>query len=144
MYLRMRLCSRRTCFFFNFIEVGTRLYIAPEVQSRKRGPRNHSKADMYSLGVRVSNLFLSVLLLMRAHATLQIVFFEMNYAFTTGFERIAVLEYMRTPGIRFPSGWDAHRTRQRESKFLVSKTPHPFLLKLTICIRSHHPAFTAY
>lgn len=33
-------------------EVGTRLYIAPEVQSRKRGPRNHSKADLYSLGVR--------------------------------------------------------------------------------------------
>lgn len=39
-------------------EVGTRLYIAPEVQSRKRGPRNHSKADMYSLGVFVSSLFL--------------------------------------------------------------------------------------
>ena len=33
------------------VEVGTRLYIAPEVQSRKRGPRNHNKADMYSLGV---------------------------------------------------------------------------------------------
>lgn len=32
-------------------EVGTTLYIAPEVQSRKRGPRNHTKADMYSLGV---------------------------------------------------------------------------------------------
>lgn len=32
-------------------EVGTKLYIAPEVQSRKRGPRNHTKADMYSLGV---------------------------------------------------------------------------------------------
>ena len=35
------------------VEVGTKLYIAPEVQSRKRGPRNHTKADMYSLGVRV-------------------------------------------------------------------------------------------
>jgi translation initiation factor 2-alpha kinase 4 len=35
------------------LEVGTKLYIAPEVQSRKRGPRNHTKADMYSLGVRV-------------------------------------------------------------------------------------------
>ena len=34
-----------------YVEVGTRLYIAPEVQSRKRGPRNHNKADMYSLGV---------------------------------------------------------------------------------------------
>lgn len=36
----------------NYVEVGTKLYIAPEVQSRKRGPRNHTKADMYSLGVR--------------------------------------------------------------------------------------------
>lgn len=34
------------------VEVGTRLYIAPEVQSRRRGPTNHSKADMYSLGAR--------------------------------------------------------------------------------------------
>jgi len=34
-----------------YAEVGTRLYIAPEVQSKKRGPRNHSKADLYSLGV---------------------------------------------------------------------------------------------
>lgn len=32
-------------------EVGTKLYIAPEVLSRKRGPRVHTKADMYSLGV---------------------------------------------------------------------------------------------
>lgn len=31
-------------------DVGTFLYIAPEVRSRG-GPRNHSKADMYSLGV---------------------------------------------------------------------------------------------
>jgi translation initiation factor 2-alpha kinase 4 len=34
-----------------FSEVGTTLYIAPEVQSRKRGPTNHTKADIYSLGV---------------------------------------------------------------------------------------------
>ena len=107
--------------FYDFKEVGTRLYIAPEVQSRKRGPRNHSKADMYSLGVRVSGLSLFELLLMCIHATFQIVFFEMNYAFTTGAERIAVLEDIRKPGIYFPSGWDAHRTRQKESKFHVSK-----------------------
>ncbi|KAF8148631.1 kinase-like domain-containing protein [Crassisporium funariophilum] len=75
------------------LEVGTRLYIAPEVQSRKRGPRNHSKADMYSLGI---------------------VFFEMNYSFTTGAERIAVLEDIRKPGIYFPSAWEPHRTRQKE------------------------------
>ncbi|KAF5376991.1 hypothetical protein D9615_007308 [Tricholomella constricta] len=75
------------------LEVGTRLYIAPEVQSRKRGPRNHNKADMYSLGI---------------------VFFEMNYTFSTGAERIAVIEDLRKPGIFFPRGWDPHRTRQRE------------------------------
>lgn len=40
----------------------------------------------------------------------------MNYAFTTGAERIAVLEDIRKPAIYFPSGWDTHRTRQRESK----------------------------
>ncbi|GLB36853.1 putative anticodon binding domain of tRNAs [Lyophyllum shimeji] len=75
------------------LEVGTRLYIAPEVQSRKRGPRNHNKADMYSLGI---------------------VFFEMNYTFSTGSERIAVIEDLRKPGIFFPPGWDPRRTRQRE------------------------------
>ncbi|KAG6846835.1 hypothetical protein H0H93_011507, partial [Arthromyces matolae] len=74
-------------------EVGTRLYIAPEVQSRKRGPRNHTKADMYSLGI---------------------VFFEMNYTFSTGSERIRVIEDLRKPGIFFPSDWDISRHRQRE------------------------------
>ncbi|KAF8186819.1 hypothetical protein BJ912DRAFT_1022739 [Pholiota molesta] len=78
------------------LEVGTRLYIAPEVQSRRRGrgPRDHSKADMYSLGY--------------------IVFFEMNFKFNTGAERIAVLEDLRKPSVTFPSGWDTHRIRQKE------------------------------
>ncbi|KAF9065023.1 kinase-like domain-containing protein [Rhodocollybia butyracea] len=75
------------------LEVGTRLYIAPEVQSRKRGPRNHSKADMYSLGI---------------------VFFEMNYIFSTGSERISVLERLRKREVHFPTDWDPLRTRQRE------------------------------
>ncbi|TFK23737.1 other/PEK/GCN2 protein kinase [Coprinopsis marcescibilis] len=79
------------------LEVGTRLYIAPEVQNRGRGlghgPRNQSKADMYSLGI---------------------VFFEMNYRFSTGSERIFVLEEIRKPGVIFPSSWDHHRTRQKE------------------------------
>ena len=34
-------------------DVGTRLYIAPEVQSSKGKSRNHAKADMYSLGVSI-------------------------------------------------------------------------------------------
>ncbi|KAJ7702683.1 kinase-like domain-containing protein [Mycena rosella] len=75
------------------LEVGTRLYIAPEVQSRKRGPRNHTKADMFSLGI---------------------VFFEMNYKFTTGSERIAVIEDLRQPLIVFPDSWDSRLTRQRQ------------------------------
>ncbi|KAJ7488435.1 kinase-like domain-containing protein [Mycena latifolia] len=75
------------------LEVGTRLYIAPEVQSRKRGPRNHTKADMFSLGI---------------------VFFEMNFKFSTGSERIAVIEDLRQPLIVFPDSWDARRTRQRQ------------------------------
>ncbi|KAJ7101250.1 kinase-like domain-containing protein [Mycena belliarum] len=75
------------------LEVGTRLYIAPEVQSRKRGPRNHTKADMYSLGI---------------------VFFEMNYKFHTGAERIAVIEDLRQPVINFPDSWDVRLTRQRQ------------------------------
>lgn len=33
------------------LDVGTALYIAPELQSRRKGPRNSAKADMYSLGV---------------------------------------------------------------------------------------------
>lgn len=75
------------------LDVGTRLYIAPEVQSSKGKGRNHAKADMYSLGI---------------------VFFEMNHPFTTGFERIKVLEQLRTPEIVFPPTWDSHRTRQRQ------------------------------
>ncbi|KDQ25175.1 hypothetical protein PLEOSDRAFT_1066383 [Pleurotus ostreatus PC15] len=75
------------------LEVGTRLYIAPEVQSRKRGPRNHTKADMYSLGI---------------------VFFEMNFFFATGAERIAVIENIRKPEVIFPPSWDPHRIRQKQ------------------------------
>ncbi|KAJ3791814.1 hypothetical protein GGU11DRAFT_812660 [Lentinula aff. detonsa] len=75
------------------LEVGTRLNIAPEVQSRRRGPTNHSKADMYSLGI---------------------VFFEMDYAFSAGSECIIVLERLRRPDIQFPATWDPSRTPQRE------------------------------
>ncbi|KIY67256.1 Serine/threonine-protein kinase [Cylindrobasidium torrendii FP15055 ss-10] len=75
------------------LEVGTRLYIAPEVQARSRRPTNHAKADMYSLGI---------------------VFFEMNYAFSTGSERINVLEKLRMPEIHFPDDWDPAKVNQRQ------------------------------
>ncbi|KAL4251194.1 non-specific serine/threonine protein kinase [Abortiporus biennis] len=75
------------------LDVGTRLYIAPEVQSSRGGPRTHAKADMYSLGI---------------------VFFEMNYSFTTGAERIAVIEGLRNTKIFFPPTWETRRNRQRQ------------------------------
>ncbi|KAI0653862.1 Serine/threonine-protein kinase [Cubamyces menziesii] len=75
------------------LDVGTALYIAPELQSRRKGPRNSAKADMYSLGI---------------------VFFEMNYFFKTESERWDVLRDLRLPTINFPVDWDAKRTRQRE------------------------------
>ncbi|KAH8096907.1 hypothetical protein BXZ70DRAFT_945142 [Cristinia sonorae] len=75
------------------LDVGTKLYIAPEVQSGKGGTRSHAKADIYSLGI---------------------VFFEMNYVFSTGSERIDVLEGLRKPGIMFPPTWEARRSRQRQ------------------------------
>ncbi|KAL1666492.1 hypothetical protein GGF50DRAFT_113198 [Schizophyllum commune] len=73
--------------------VGTYLYIAPEVSSKRRGSRNHSKADMYSLGI---------------------VFFEMNFRFSTDSERIATISNLRRPEIVFPEDWDVRRERQRQ------------------------------
>lgn len=37
--------------------------------------------------------------------------------FSTGSERIAVIEDLRKPGIFFPATWDSHRSRQRQSKY---------------------------
>ncbi|KAJ6518529.1 kinase-like domain-containing protein [Mycena vulgaris] len=62
------------------LEVGTRLYIAPEVRRGSAAPGTTPRRDMFSLGI---------------------VFFEMNYRFSTGAERIA------TPGI-------VRLTRQRQ------------------------------
>ncbi|CUA75102.1 eukaryotic translation initiation factor 2-alpha kinase [Rhizoctonia solani] len=74
--------------------VGTSLYVAPEVMSRRRkGSRNQSKADLYSLGI---------------------VFFELNFPFVTGSERVSVLTELRHQSIRFPSAWPEARHRQRK------------------------------
>jgi translation initiation factor 2-alpha kinase 4 len=71
--------------------------MAPEVmRSNSRvPPQERFKADMYSLGI---------------------VFFEMNYFFNTGAERISVLENLRNPGIFFPDDWDPLRSRQQQSR----------------------------
>ncbi|KAG8705429.1 hypothetical protein FRC08_001676 [Ceratobasidium sp. 394] len=74
--------------------VGTSLYVAPEVSSRrKKESRNQSKADLYSLGI---------------------VFFELNFPFDTGSERVAVLLRLRQPSIEFPSTWPESRHCQRK------------------------------
>lgn len=78
-------------------DVGTKLYMAPEVMrsTSRVPPQERFKADVYSLGI---------------------VFFEMNYFFSTGAERINVLENLRNPGIFFPDDWDPLRTRQLQSR----------------------------
>lgn len=65
---------------------------------------------MYSLGVG-SDSSISV----TSAKVYQIVFFEMTYPFSTGAERIAVIEDLRKPEVYFPSDWEAHRARQKES-----------------------------
>ncbi|KAF8527423.1 hypothetical protein BU17DRAFT_81573 [Hysterangium stoloniferum] len=80
------------------LDIGTRLYTAPEViSSGSVRKHDHTKADMYSLGI---------------------VFFEMNFSFSTQSERIAVLENLRTPEIVFPTTWQG-RLRQRQSEGFV-------------------------
>ena len=66
----------------------------------------------------------------------------MNYSFTTGAERIAVLEDIRKPAIYFPSDWDVHRTRQRESKFMCLKVDAfllMFAIKVITLLLQHEP-----
>jgi translation initiation factor 2-alpha kinase 4 len=59
----------------------------------------------------------------------------MNYFFSTGAERIAVIEDLRKKDIVFPVDWDIHRTRQRQSKIfrLSIHSPNHLLI-----LSSHH------
>jgi len=50
--------------------------------------------------------------------SLGICFFEMNYAFSTGYERIQVIENLRRPSIIFPNDWPTARVRQRKSTLM--------------------------
>lgn len=61
-------------------EVGTGLYIAPEVLSSNGGTYG-SKVDMYSLGI---------------------IFFEMVFPLTTAMERVTILRGIRNVNMRFP------------------------------------------
>lgn len=79
--------------------------MAPEVMrsTSRVPPQERFKADMYSLGI---------------------VFFEMNYFFSTGAERISVLENLRDPGILFPDDWDPLRPRQQQSRLFGQPVHH--------------------
>jgi hypothetical protein len=68
---------------------------------------------MYSLGVCTFYLSSLYILIM-----LKIVFFEMNFLFSTASERIAVIEDLRKPEIFFPTSWQPHLTRQKQSKYI--------------------------
>jgi eukaryotic translation initiation factor 2-alpha kinase 4 len=65
------------------------------IGSGSKRNHDHTKADMYSLGI---------------------VFFEMNFSFRTQSERIAVLEELRKPEVVFPDAWQGrHQQKQSES-----------------------------
>ncbi|KAI0243610.1 eukaryotic translation initiation factor 2-alpha kinase [Massospora cicadina] len=66
-------------------EIGTSLYISPEVLTKARYSQ---KVDMYSLGI---------------------IFFEMLYPFATGMERVVTLRDLRLPEIRFPSNFNRNK-----------------------------------
>ena len=68
-------------------QIGTALYIAPEISQSSRTSYYTQKVDMYSLGV---------------------IFFEMCYnPLQTGMERIKVLTDLRSPSVKFPHDFDA-------------------------------------
>ena len=67
-------------------QIGTALYIAPEISQSSRTSYYTQKVDMYSLGV---------------------IFFEMCYnPLQTGMERIKVLTDLRSPAVKFPADFD--------------------------------------
>jgi translation initiation factor 2-alpha kinase 4 len=51
------------------------------------------------------------------------VFFEMNFPFSTGAERISVIEYLRQVDIIFPPEWPVRLKRQRQSVWLILQLP---------------------
>ena len=65
----------------------------------------------------------------------------MNYFFSTGAERIAVIEDLRKKDIVFPVDWDIHRTRQRQSKIFrlsIHSPNHLLILSLVITLLLKH------
>jgi translation initiation factor 2-alpha kinase 4 len=68
----------------------------------------------------------------------QIVFFELNFPFATGSERVSVISQLRLPSIEFPRTWPEARYRQRKViELLLEHDPdkRPSALQLS---RSEH------
>ena len=59
----------------------------------------------------------------------------MNYVFSTGAERIAVIEVLRRKDIVFPADWDPPRTRQKQSMIFRLSTD---LSNFSSILSSHH------
>ncbi|KAJ3020381.1 UNVERIFIED_CONTAM: hypothetical protein HDU68_010217, partial [Siphonaria sp. JEL0065] len=76
-------------------EIGTPVYVAPELLVRGAAVKYNSKVDVYSLGI---------------------VFFEMLYPFSTGMQRVTVLTELRKPEIIFPDDFDS---KKLENAFLI-------------------------
>ncbi|KAJ2548949.1 eukaryotic translation initiation factor 2-alpha kinase, partial [Coemansia sp. RSA 1933] len=88
-------------------DIGTSLYVAPEVTAKSSGGaamRYNQKVDMYSLGI---------------------IFFEMCYPLKTGMERATVLHNLRKPEIVFPADFAAERMQLQYQiiKRLLSHNP---------------------
>jgi translation initiation factor 2-alpha kinase 4 len=65
----------------------------------------------------------------------------MNYRFSTGSERIAVIEDLRKPEVPFPSGWDPALARQRQSEqACVSSFPNFQLYVVITWLLQHDTA----
>lgn len=95
-------------------------FVQEVIGSGSKRNHDHTKADMYSLGI---------------------VFFEMNFSFSTQSERIVVLEQLRRAEVVFPDAWQG-RLQQKESKYsshffkwrdcLVSSS-HSFIASTRCC-----------
>ncbi|KAI9352697.1 kinase-like domain-containing protein [Obelidium mucronatum] len=79
-------------------EIGTPVYVAPELLVKGAAVKYNSKVDVFSLGI---------------------VFFEMLYPFSTGMQRVTVLTELRKPETVFPEDFDV---KKLENAYLILKS----------------------
>lgn len=86
-------------------EVGTALYVAPELKGKASDSQHNQKVDMYSLGI---------------------IFFEMCHPpFSTGMERIETLTALRSPEVTVPNRMENDSNYSRKVK--VCSSIHSFV-----------------